>query len=180
MSAKQEFLDRVQRWLIVDAISIRNIKQNRRSWKLRCKIRAEAWLLQMIRSFIIQQQLRISEVRSISGIWVQICCSLATCNTNHTEEESLWYPLCGGRDWLETRCDTGLRSRALTNDSRDPPSEAGSPLIDTTCHVSRSVISSYIYHPPVHCGNLGRPHRLKNSLISDRWNRSLRLHFWLV
>ena len=82
MSAKQEFLDRVQRWLIVDAISIRNIKQNRRSWKLRCKIRAEAWLLQMIRSFIIQQQLRISKVRSISGIWVQICCSLVTCNTH--------------------------------------------------------------------------------------------------
>ena len=70
-----------------------------------------------------------------------------------------------GRDWPETRYDTGescvtgpcrlvhtSEIPGVTNDSRDPVSEAVSPLIDTTCHVSRthvSVISSYIYHPPV-------------------------------
>ena len=145
MSAKWEFLDRSQRWLIVDAISIRNIKQNRRSWKSRWKILAEAWLLKMIRSFIIQQQLGISRVRSISlYLWADLLYSLDTGNTNDKETAMV----CVGWDWLETRYDT------LTS---DPGPWLMTPeimtiwgwisaLIDTTCHVSQRVTCLSSHH----------------------------------
>ena len=154
MSAKWEFLDRSQRWLIVDAISIRNIKQNRRSWKSRWKIPAEAWLLKMIRSFIIQQQLGISRVRSIS---LYLCADLAWTLEILMTRRLQWFV------WAEH--ETGWRQdMTIWHTDSDPGPWLMTPeiltiwgwisaLIDTTCHVSQrvtchvSVISSHINHP---------------------------------
>ena len=117
----------------------------------------------MIKSFIIQQQLRIGRV-SVSLL--QICCSptFEILMTRRRLVISIVWAATGPRqDMTRVRAAWQCDSRpcrlvhtseipGVTNDSRDPVSEAVSPLIDTTCHVSRShvsVISSYIYHPPV-------------------------------
>ena len=113
----------------------------------------------MIRSFIIRQHNLWSAVSGPS--WLSLCKSgvawtLEILMTRRSQSALLWLcglRLAGDKIWHGRLCC--VRSRALTNDTRDPQSEAWSRLIDTTCHVSQcdtchvSVISSYIYHPAV-------------------------------